>query len=195
MFDREYSNKQRTRNKKIVYVVAEGSKREPQYFEKVAKINSRVKIIPINHDAYQNNSPRGLLRLGENFKKALSRNPNYVPRDIDEFWFVLDVDDWPNLRSFIQKASAKNWKTAISNPCFEVWLYFHFYPDPPEDYQNLTSTQWKNYLNCNVVGGFNSSKHCSYFAFARGNAENHFRESHGLPDSGATNVFKLFEGF
>ena len=42
-------------------------------------------------------------------------------------WLALDVDRWPktNLRSVCKDAKKRGFGLAISNPCFELWLYLH----------------------------------------------------------------------
>ena len=46
----------------------------------------------------------------------------------DQIWFILDVDKWQ--RESIEELhqlteQTANWFIAISNQCFEVWLYYH----------------------------------------------------------------------
>jgi hypothetical protein len=44
----------------------------------------------------------------------------------DEVWCVFDVDVHEHLDAAIQRAEEKGINTAISNPCFELWLLLHF---------------------------------------------------------------------
>jgi hypothetical protein len=49
--------------------------------------------------------------------------------ETDEFWCVFDVE-WPQnhpyLKETINLAKTHDIQLAISNPCFEIWLVFHF---------------------------------------------------------------------
>ena len=47
----------------------------------------------------------------------------------DEVWFVIDTDEWGNkIISLKDDCNTKqSWNVAQSNPCFEIWLYYHFY--------------------------------------------------------------------
>jgi hypothetical protein len=50
--------------------------------------------------------------------------------DFDEAWGVFDVDQHPRLNDALQMARDNRIKVALSNPCFELWLYLHL-ADPP----------------------------------------------------------------
>jgi RloB-like protein len=48
--------------------------------------------------------------------------------DIDEFWCVFDVEwprNHPRLVETLARAQRSGIKTAVSNPCFELWLVLH----------------------------------------------------------------------
>lgn len=48
--------------------------------------------------------------------------------DIDQYWCVFDVecpDPHPNLKDALIKARDNGVETAVSNPCFELWLILH----------------------------------------------------------------------
>jgi RloB-like protein len=60
------------------------------------------------------------------FAQSLTDLP---PRDErDEAWFVFDVEapPRPNIEHTISAAEGAGFSVAWSNPCFEVWLIFHF---------------------------------------------------------------------
>ena len=49
--------------------------------------------------------------------------------DIDEYWCLYDVeapDPHPNLDRARDLAQAHQIRTAVSNPCFEIWFLLHF---------------------------------------------------------------------
>ena len=46
----------------------------------------------------------------------------------------------------------------ISNPCFEVWLFFHHFSDLPEGLERFSANDWKSHLNSAIPGGFDSCK-------------------------------------
>lgn len=56
---------------------------------------------------------------------------NNEVQENDQFWVLLDTDHWtqPNhVAAFtlaLKEARDSNFKVAVSNPCFEVWLLLH----------------------------------------------------------------------
>ena len=46
--------------------------------------------------------------------------------DYDEVWMLLDVDQHAKLTPVLQETRQENFSAAVSNPCFEVWLLWHF---------------------------------------------------------------------
>ena len=45
----------------------------------------------------------------------------------DQLWILSDVDRWETeeLSEVAEKCNQKNYKFAVSNPCFEIWLLLH----------------------------------------------------------------------
>ena len=65
-------------------------------------------------------------------KKLLSKaKAEYNFRATDEFWLIIDRDDWENIHHIDFDAlyddceKEKNFFIALSNPCFEFWLILH----------------------------------------------------------------------
>jgi RloB-like protein len=44
----------------------------------------------------------------------------------DAVWCVFDVDTHDTLDAAIAEASRQSFQVAVSNPCFELWLLWHF---------------------------------------------------------------------
>lgn len=44
----------------------------------------------------------------------------------DEVWLLLDVDQHAKLTPVLRETRQENFSAAVSNPCFEVWLLWHF---------------------------------------------------------------------
>ncbi|MDM8529462.1 RloB domain-containing protein [Anaerolineales bacterium HSG24] len=84
-----------------------------------------------------------------------------------------------------------DWFVAQSNPCFEVWLYYHFSSKKPVFDGNEYCTNWKKLVNSSVKGGFDSRRHPIYIETATKNAEEIFESKNETPTIGSTEVFKL----
>lgn len=51
---------------------------------------------------------------------------NQAQGDFDEVWCVFDVDEFQDVQRAVDMAREEGIETAVSNPCFELWLILHF---------------------------------------------------------------------
>lgn len=189
-----------TREAKSIYIFAEGAKREFQYFKYFRGMDSRIKVEIYELEDDENNSPSGLLNIAKKCIIANEDNPNpkYSFQENDEIWIVLDTDkDKDDSRkSQVEKVrdyceETESWFLAQSNPCFEVWLYYHLQSKKPIFEENEYCSGWKKLVNKSISGGFDSRKHPIFIENASNNAEKNYSSQDNIPDIGSTEVFKL----
>jgi len=189
-----------SREAKSIYIFCEGAKREFDYFKYFKELDSRINIEIYKLHPHEDNSPSGLLAIAEKciIKTEDNPNPKYNFIDGDEVWIVLDVDKdkdesrAPKIELVKERCeSTKNWHLAQSNPCFEVWLYYHFHSTTPVFANSDKCQYWKRLVNDSIIGGFHSSRHPIYIGTASKNAESNFKTSGNKPDTGSTNVYEL----
>ncbi|MEA3351142.1 MAG: RloB family protein [Chloroflexota bacterium] len=112
------------RDAKLIIIASEGVKTEPKYFRCLASqyINSKIKVYHLERDDVTASSPKKIIRSLDKFRDDYSDL-----EDKDEFWLVIDVDRWRDakLSEIAQKCHQKNYRLAVSNPCFELWLLLH----------------------------------------------------------------------
>ena len=189
-----------TRSGAMLYIFAEGVGREFDYFSYFRKQDTTVSLhITQRPPNGGNNSPTGLYDdamarlIGTEEKEA---DLSYRA-EIDEVWFVIDTDKWDEkiqeLRD-LAKARDDHWHVAQSNPSFEVWLYYHYYEQPP----GTPVVDWKNYLDTCIPAppkkpcGFDTRKHPRRLLHAIRNAEACYTEvADGQPNPLCTQVFRL----
>ncbi len=187
-----YTKREPNRESKLYFIFCEGEKRETTYFYFFNRISSQIiiQIVPISDGK---NSPIGLYNNAcqSLLKSETNSNPFYVLNDIDEVWFIIDTDKWGDevdtLRCNV--ANHQNWSVGQSNPSFEVWLYYHFLNEKPIK----PITNWKNYLDEIVVGGFDNRKHPVHIQKAITNSKTNFLASNNQPLPITTEVFILAE--
>ncbi len=188
------------REAKSIYIFCEGAKREYDYFNYFKGLDSRINIEVYHLHPHEDNSPLGLLKIAEECIIGSDTNPNpkYNFIDGDEIWIVLDIDKDKNESrepqiNAIMKActSRKNWFFSRSNPCFEVWLYYHSYSQKPSFKNPEKCSSWKTYVNKKFKGGFDSRKHPIYIQKAFVNAKQNFSLIDKKPDIGSTEVYQL----
>lgn len=113
------------------YVLAyEGNVTEKKYFEDLRQSpmfnnSGSIETIPLKKERNAGNSPLDV-------KKLLSKaKAEYNFRATDEFWLIIDRDDWEKIHHVDFDAlyddceKEKNFFIALSNPCFEFWLILH----------------------------------------------------------------------
>lgn len=193
LINREFKRKTPDRDAKKIYIFCEGQVREYDYFSFFAGLDSRISLIVYFLAHNENNSPEGLLEIAKERIKCCSFESG------DELWIVFDTDNdksasrEPQINAVRNECTRKkHWHYAESNPCFELWLYYHFFPKKP-DFENCDiSSVWKNKLNELIPGGFDSRKHSLLIADAIENAgSNYAVNDENRPDTGSTELFKL----
>lgn len=193
--NRSFKKQEPSKDAKLYIIYCEGKKREVQYFNYFADISSNIRfeVVGSQHDG--DTSPTGL------FEKANSdinqEDAKYELVAGDEVWFVIDTDDWKGkIRNLRENCPKFSWNVVQSNPCFEVWLYYHCFEVMPS-FEKLDSAQeWKNQLNGLIPGGFSSKKHPIKIIDAIENAKKYFtRNAAGGPNIACTEVYRLAESF
>jgi RloB-like protein len=196
--NRFFERRQPSRDAKSFYLFCEGNNREPQYLLYFKEIDSRINIEVIAAAPHDNNSPTGLYEKACSYLFASANHP--IPKfellEMDEVWFIIDTDKWGSkitqLRALCEQHP--NWYIAQSNPCFEVWLYYHFEARLPNFEGMEVSKNWKNHVNRIVKGGFDARKHPVFLKTAMDNAQTHYSSDDAhLPVLYATEMFKLGE--
>ena len=100
------------KQRSVVAVLTEGEVTEPEYVKILKSIYGGVSIKIINR--YAGSTPEVLVN------KAIVYQRKY-----DEIWCLFDRNQHPKIEVAMQKASKNDIKTAITNPCFELWLVLH----------------------------------------------------------------------
>ncbi len=184
---REYRKKKAFRDATLFVVICEGERREPEYFSFFDRLSSRIKVktVPCKKGK---SAPKHLLSnaLEASSENALTNN--------DQLWIVLDIDRWSrkSIESILQTVKSKPaWGVALSNPCFEVWLYFHFTKNIPEMTGHSGCREWKEIIPRINPGGFDCSRHPALMQTAIINARTNFSATGYFPDAGSTQVYEL----
>ncbi len=189
-----------SREAKSIYIFCEGAKRELDYFEYFKELDSRINIEVYKLHPHEDNSPQGLLRIAEKciIKSKKNPNPKYNFIEGDEVWIVLDIDKdksdsrEPQIDSIKKECfNREKWFLTLSNPCFEVWLYYHSSSVKPNLKDSEKCLTWKQHVNNVLKGGFDSRRHPIYIDVASTNAKENFELVDNKPDIGCTEVHYL----
>ncbi len=198
---RPFKKEEPSEEAKKFVIVCEGAKREADYFRYFEMMDSRIEVEIISPEDGDNNSPTGLI---EKVRRLTSigpegEKPEYELTADDEIWFVIDTDTWGDkieeLRAEVAAETKLNMFVAQSNPCFEVWLCYHFSGEVQDFLGMNEADNWKTYLPTVVKpGGFDSKKHPILIRQALDSAKENYQENEARePALATTQVFKLAE--
>lgn len=205
---KDYSKKEPSKAANKIYIVCEGKGTEPDYFSFFEGLSSNLELIVIPPE--EGTDPLKLMELAERTLIGETRQHTLDYLQHDKVWFAIDTDTWEQegkitpLREFCNRKNdsitkdfneAKYytaWNVAQSNPCFEVWLYYHHYADAPDKEEVKEYPSVKAYLNSLITGGFDYQRDQVRLQDAIDNSEKRFRQqTNGNPDWFSTEEFAL----
>lgn len=200
---------------KLFVLSYEGAVTERKYFQDFRASNyfnnsGLIEIVPLKKPKDRASDPFSVKKLLKEAKRE------YRFKTTDEFWLIIDRDDWEEIHKLdfnellAECKKEKNFYLAMSNPCFEIWLVLHFkeLSEFSEDeqkliFENAKVSKAKNYIDI-VVGelqgggrGYNKRPNPSiYFpltqtAIQRAKALDTLMEDY--PKSLGTHLYKLIE--
>lgn len=130
------------RDARLVVIATEGAVTEKAYFEGLVSAdgypNSKVHVEVLETHAGHSAPHKVIARLNA-FRRA------YRLDHEDQLWLVIDKDRWPDAQLAVvaQQSHQKGYRLALSNPCFELWLWLHW--NHPEQTSAAVLRQcWQN---------------------------------------------------
>ncbi len=113
------------RDTRLLIIAAEGRETERQYFAMFRSTRVQIKVLSADDNR---SAPEYVLERLRQFRDE------YQLGEGDTLWLMLDVDSWGDkkLAAITREAAGGGFGLAVSHPCFEVWLLFHFADQAPE---------------------------------------------------------------
>ena len=137
------------RDASLVVIASEDKYAVKQYFDRFRPERIQFKVLPTEDSR---SSPTNVKERLDKFKAEYATEPD------DQFWLCIDTDHWSepnhikNLMQVVQHCRQKEYRLAISNPCFELWLLLHFQDCSPDSAVNCE--QVESQLR-QISGGYN----------------------------------------
>ena len=185
------------RDYKLFAIACEGKKREPQYFNVFRYLSPRF-TVDIIEDVITDEEMIATHTHKSAPKWVLDRAMRYIEKEglspEDELWFVLDKDRWSEvqlreIQTYCEQQP--NWHVIISNPCFEVWLYFHKKADIAAS-SSVNCNDFKHEISDFEKGGYHPLKFIPNIKEAIVNAEHaDINLNHFMPGLKQTKMHKL----
>lgn len=132
--DSGYTKQQPSVTATYLFIVSGGAKRERDYFKYIDEsLNHLLKIIFIS-DKQQGLTPRQMHTevseaiAEEYFIDINGELTRWVNGDL--VYLISDVDQYETELEELLKIQNSSYSWIISNPAFEIWLYYHYFPTP-----------------------------------------------------------------
>lgn len=182
-------------------VIISGGDRELDYFHLIIKYNEKFPNIRIETyiepNFYKNQEPKIFDFAESILSHYISADPEESP---DRYYLLTDIDDFGScVSSNKDRCDSLKIKLIVSNPCFEVWLYYSKKSDKfidfiePDDPLKFSSAI-KTWIPTVVPGGINPLKAIFDIKENILNATTNYSEDiNGIPEKFSTNMFKLAE--
>lgn len=108
------------RDTRLIIIAAEGTLTEKQYFDMFRSTRVQLRVLPT--PAKGQSAPEYV------FDRLLMFREEFQLADDDALWLMVDVDRWGEgkLAQVTRDARSRGFGLAISRPCFESWLLFHY---------------------------------------------------------------------
>jgi len=109
------------RDTRLIIIASEGAVTEKKYFESSLFHSRRIQVKVLETEG-GHSSPESVLNRLRAFKKEFQLSSS------DRLWLAIDRDRWKEKNLHIISANSRKMGAglAVSNPCFELWLYLHF---------------------------------------------------------------------
>lgn len=188
---------------KMLFVISGGSKREKDYFKQLQKDKNitRLKLAFRSKDG-QGLVPKQMNDLAMEFVDSgrfKSEDGTFFINIDDVIYLLQDTDEFePDIRGIFKSGIVSQTQWIVSNPSFEIWLFYHRYTSPDGLLDEGVSkplnerSQWlKRRLDTLVPGGINPIKAFDDIRKAIQNSKANYNETDGLPGLYATQMHQL----
>ena len=188
--------------KSFIVIFSGGLKTELEYFKPIRnnKCFQNIRIEIFVEDTFKKKTDT-LLYNPRIFDYAYDKVEEYregmSPDSPDAYFIITDVDHFgESIQANQSKCEQKAINLVISNPCFEVWLYYSAHSDRFENFvipQKQLSETLKKFVHKSVDGGLDTRKAIFNIEQNITNAKNNYVEENGFPTLFSTQMFWLAE--
>ena len=200
-----YEKTDGTMSYSIVCVISGGEKRERDFLKTLIRHKDlySLRVAFVSKDG-QGLQPYQMQKMWEEIQRSKTvaiSNMTIELDEMDQIFMLSDVDEFHSqLVKIIEKHKDQDrseW--IISNPCFEIWLYYCFCNDPEVDLKSIyplepgqRSQEMKRLGHEVVAGGLNSLKAFERMCDGISHSNSHYAEDeYGIPVLYATQMHRM----
>jgi len=176
------------KTKRLFVLSTEGTETEPIYFQEFRPGRDGLFRLRILGNPTHKSHPAEVVH------RLLEYQRHERPGTNTEYWAIIDRDVWSeaDLHAAYKVASVHaDFHIAMSNPCFELWLWLHLRANRPfndrHDCQRQLEREWLQFSKNN----YPAAELIPFMATACSRAEQITEPVHGLLEAQGTQVFEL----
>ena len=199
-----YEKEEPTLETNIIFVLSGGTKREKDYLGLLNgdRLVRRLKVAFFSKKG-QGLHPLQMLSFAQRYlhnKKFETKDQTFSITEDDIIYLLSDVDEFESaLKNALKNTEeVKQLRWIISNPAFEIWLFYHYFDNPKEILKECIEkgvdkrSQWlKTRLNELHGGGVRPNKSFELIKTAIKNSKKNYSEKNGIPELFATQMYVL----
>jgi hypothetical protein len=198
----DYLKKEKNLDTALFIIISGGEKKERQYFSCILSQPQKFSKIKIH---FLSKKKEGLqtFELLETANKIRCKLEDSEVDHSDSFFLLSDRDHfYPEILAIKPECDKERYCLIVSNPCFEIWLYYSYFELLPSDdgFQlpevKQMSSEFKGFLNQKsaLKGGVDPRKAIFEIKSAIINSRQKYKEDElGIPELFSTNMFELAE--
>ena len=201
----DYQKGDSFREPSLIFIISGGEKRERDFLKELisGKKSSVLRALFLSKER-QGLLPDQMQKEWQKIRKErkfIIDDQTYYLEKIDEVFLLTDVDIfYDQLQDILSsKAMDDAGRWIISNPCFEIWLYYCYKNDPNNDLNCITSLSpnqrskiLKQRCNDVVKGGLNGIRAFGYMNNGIKNSKEHYAaDNNGIPVLFATQMHEM----
>lgn len=187
----------------IVYVISGGERKEWLFLlELITQKHIHSLRVVFESKANQGLQPYQMQELWKRIevsREICVDGENYQLDAVDRVFLLSDVDEFYEQLIQIEGKNEPEHQWIISNPCFEMWLYYCFRDSPQGDLAIIEplpvsqrSQEMKKWCNKLIDGGMRPEKAFDNMETGIKNSERYYEEdSNGIPVLYATQMHKM----
>lgn len=189
---------------KILFIISGGEKREKDYFRVLMKNCGSILKVAFCSKKGNGLNPQEMVEKAKKFldKKLFitTKDAKAIPMEGDDTIYLLqDIDLFEaDIRELNKKGMPVGAEWVISNPAFEIWLFYHYFDSPKGRIDELDSLsvgqrsqRLKQLLDEVKPGGINPMQAFYEMKTAIENSKINWRENKGLPALYSTQMHVL----
>lgn len=191
----------------LIVVISGGEVREGDYLSELSKKQTFPKVKLIFKSSEKGKGGLSPMLMVRKFYETIEmENPikthKILYSSIDKIFMVTDVDHYLNeLVTILNRCHLPNATWIISNPCFEIWLYYSYFDHICEEIKILESipqskqSSTLKHLNHKMIdGGIDPRKAFEQIENAIQNSKSNYSEDkNGIPKLFCTNMHVMGE--